>query len=62
MAHNVLTAEDRYSFSADIADGDLDAADSWSSLVVYDLSSRCRSFTPVVLADLMALGKAAGEL
>lgn len=61
-AHNLLTADERSSFEADLAAGRMVCATGWSSLVVYDLSSRCRSFAPVILTDLIALGRAAQEL
>jgi hypothetical protein len=57
--HNILTPQDRVDFATctDAVD-----AESWAMLVVYDLSSRCRSFTPVVLANLVQLGREAGAI
>jgi hypothetical protein len=54
-AHNVLDEADRLEFIASIGSDDLSDAEAWSRLVIHDLSARCRSFTPAVLANLIAL-------
>lgn len=59
-AHNILTADDRLSFGLAVLADDLAGAESWAQLVIYDLSMRCRSFTPAVLTNLVSLSRAAG--
>ena len=61
-AHNGLSANDRAAFLADISADRVDDAAGWAGLVVYDMSKRCRSFTPAFLTDLMALGRRSGDL
>lgn len=58
-AHNVLTAEDRAAFEACT---DASESECWATLVVHDLSMRCRSFTPAVLTNLVELGRACGAV
>lgn len=58
-AHNVLSEDDRMSFGLAVLAGDITGAESWARLVVYDLSMRCRSFTPDVLSNLVMLSQAA---
>jgi len=56
-AHNLLTeAVDRADFVAALERGDLDRAEAWARIVIYDLSLRCQSF------DLPALGRLVGAL
>lgn len=54
-AHNVLSVDDRLSFGLAVLADDVQDAESWARLVVYDLSLRCRSFTPPALIRLLDL-------
>jgi hypothetical protein len=56
-AHNVLEPENRAHFAAAITAGNALDAEGWAWMIVYDLSMRCRSFTPPVLTRLYELGQ-----
>lgn len=62
VRHNLLNTDDQAEFRAAIADGNILECEGWASGVVYDLSNRCRSFTPDVLTNLIAMGKNAGSI
>lgn len=64
-AHNVLSTEEREMFASLWPfenELDLSQGEDWAQLVVFELSNRCRSFTPPVLSNLVAMGRACGSL
>lgn len=62
VRRNVLTSDEREAFRLSLENENEAETLSWASLVVYDISVRCKSFVLPEVIVLTHLGRACGAL